>query len=210
MSASLIVPFELEYMKLLQFIGWNSAAVITSVSSSMLTGLISTMSRQGHYRPSVFRILDSSATDVKWLTEALIADPKVPQIHSQVVGRDIRFTIRVDRDRVDMVSMSVGIHLSRNGSNDVLMRNQSRQSELRGCYPRDRSHSRSVSIRHVVLGHDLDLLLEDLPEFDRLVCERGGRGLACSAIRTRRNTDARMTNHWYSAESEPGSAFCTT
>jgi hypothetical protein len=44
MSANLIVPFELEYMKLLQFIGWNSAAVMTSVNSSMLTGLMSTIS----------------------------------------------------------------------------------------------------------------------------------------------------------------------
>lgn len=43
-SASLMVPFELEYMNRLQCIGWNSAAVMTSVSSSMLTGLMSTMS----------------------------------------------------------------------------------------------------------------------------------------------------------------------
>ena len=50
MSASLIVPFELEYMNRLHCWGWNSAAVMTSVSSSMLTGLMSTMSarrRQG-------------------------------------------------------------------------------------------------------------------------------------------------------------------
>jgi hypothetical protein len=46
MSASLIVPFELEYMNKLQCIGWNSAAVMTSVSSSMFTGLMSTMSEQ--------------------------------------------------------------------------------------------------------------------------------------------------------------------
>lgn len=44
MSANLIVPFELEYMNRLQCIGWNSAAVMTSVSSSMFTGLMSTMS----------------------------------------------------------------------------------------------------------------------------------------------------------------------
>lgn len=43
MSASLIVPFELAYMNQLQLCGWNSAAVMTSVSSSMLAGLISTM-----------------------------------------------------------------------------------------------------------------------------------------------------------------------
>jgi hypothetical protein len=44
MSASLILLFELEYMKTLHCVGWNSAAVITSVSSSMLVGLISTIS----------------------------------------------------------------------------------------------------------------------------------------------------------------------
>lgn len=43
MSASLIVPFELAYINQLQLVGWNSAAVITSVSSSMFAGLISTM-----------------------------------------------------------------------------------------------------------------------------------------------------------------------
>lgn len=36
--------FELEYMKRLHCVGWNSVAVITSVSSSILTGLMSTMS----------------------------------------------------------------------------------------------------------------------------------------------------------------------
>jgi len=44
MSASLILLFELEYMKRLQCCGWNSAAVITSVNSSIFTGLISTIS----------------------------------------------------------------------------------------------------------------------------------------------------------------------
>lgn len=44
MSASLMLLFELEYMKTLHCVGWNSAAVITSVSSSMFAGLMSTMS----------------------------------------------------------------------------------------------------------------------------------------------------------------------
>jgi hypothetical protein len=50
MSASLIVPFELEYMNRLQCIGWNSAAVMTSVSSSMFTGLMSTISAAVSFR----------------------------------------------------------------------------------------------------------------------------------------------------------------
>lgn len=42
-SASLIVPLELAYMNQLQLCGWNSAAVMTSVSSSIFAGFISTM-----------------------------------------------------------------------------------------------------------------------------------------------------------------------
>ena len=49
-SASLMLLFELEYMNRLQCCGWNSVAVMTSVSSSMFTGLMSTMSRaQGQH-----------------------------------------------------------------------------------------------------------------------------------------------------------------
>ena len=44
MSASLTVPLDDEYEKRLHWSGWNSAAVMTSVSSSMLTGLMSRMS----------------------------------------------------------------------------------------------------------------------------------------------------------------------
>jgi hypothetical protein len=43
MSASLMVPLELAYMNQLQLFGWNSAAVMTSVNSSMFAGLMSTM-----------------------------------------------------------------------------------------------------------------------------------------------------------------------
>ena len=44
MSASLMLLLEEEYMKTLHCVGWNSAAVMTSVSSSMFVGLMSTMS----------------------------------------------------------------------------------------------------------------------------------------------------------------------
>ena len=44
MSASLMLLFELLYMNKLHCVGWNSAAVMTSVSSSIFAGLISTMS----------------------------------------------------------------------------------------------------------------------------------------------------------------------
>ena len=46
MSHSLIVPLLLLYTKRLHSAGWNSAAVMTSVSSSMFVGLMSTMSVQ--------------------------------------------------------------------------------------------------------------------------------------------------------------------
>lgn len=44
MSHNRIVPLLLLYTNVLQLFGWNSAAVITSVSSSILAGLISTIS----------------------------------------------------------------------------------------------------------------------------------------------------------------------
>eukprot|EP01139_Manchomonas_bermudensis_P010370 Amastigsp_a340305_166.p3 type:complete len:161 gc:universal Amastigsp_a340305_166:966-484(-) len=43
MSAILIVPFDDEYMNVEHESGWNSAEVITSVSSSMFSGLMSTI-----------------------------------------------------------------------------------------------------------------------------------------------------------------------
>ena len=44
MSHNRMVPLLLLYTNVLQLLGWNSAAVITSVSSSILAGLISTIS----------------------------------------------------------------------------------------------------------------------------------------------------------------------
>lgn len=111
-SASLIVPFELEYMNMLQCIGWNSAAVITSVSSSMFTGLMSTMSAI-----STMQLSSLAPTP----TEALVADVQVPQVNPQIICRDVRLPIRVDADRVDVVSVCVGVHLSRHSSGDAVV-----------------------------------------------------------------------------------------
>jgi len=58
----------LEYMKRLQCFGWNSAEVITSVSSSILAGLMSTMSM----RPSKEKMNTYCCVE---LTERLIGDP---------------------------------------------------------------------------------------------------------------------------------------
>lgn len=49
MSQSRRVPLLLLYTKRLQWWGWNSAAVITSVRSSMLAGLMSTMSEEKNH-----------------------------------------------------------------------------------------------------------------------------------------------------------------
>lgn len=76
-SASLMFDFELEYMKTLHCCGWNSAEVITSVSSSIFTGLISTM--------SVEDISLGSHSSAELRTEALVADIQVPQVHTQIV-----------------------------------------------------------------------------------------------------------------------------
>ena len=47
MSQSRMVPLLLLYTKVLHCCGWNSAAVMTSVNSSILAGLMSTMSNRG-------------------------------------------------------------------------------------------------------------------------------------------------------------------
>lgn len=55
MSHSRMVPLLLLYTNTLHCSGWNSAAVITSVSSSMFTGLMSTMSVGAQLRQSARR-----------------------------------------------------------------------------------------------------------------------------------------------------------
>ena len=82
---------------------------MTSVNSSMLTGLISTMSGSSAGIPfsSTLR-----------LTEALVANVEIPKIDPEIIRRDVRLLIGIDRYRVDMVCVSIGIHFSRNSSGD--------------------------------------------------------------------------------------------
>ena len=74
----------------------------------MFTGLISTMStcqlirRRGQEK----------------LTEALITDIKIPQVDPQIIGRDISLLIGIDRYRIDMICVSIGVYFSRYGSGD--------------------------------------------------------------------------------------------
>jgi hypothetical protein len=91
-------------MNWLQCVGWNSVAVMTSVNSSMFTGLISTMSAAQSLSASNNIINNKNL----WgRTEALITDIEVPQIYSQVVGRYVGLLIRIDRDRMDVICMCI-------------------------------------------------------------------------------------------------------
>ena len=64
------------------------------------------------------------------LTEALVANVEVPKVDAQVVSADIRLPIRVDRDRVDMISVRVGIDLSWDGGYDGLVQREPWQAEV--------------------------------------------------------------------------------
>lgn len=65
MSASLIVPFELAYINQLQLCGWNSAAVMTSVNSSMFAGLMSTMLKLWSWMFKFQRFIRRSSLEMK-------------------------------------------------------------------------------------------------------------------------------------------------
>lgn len=54
-------------------------------------------------------------------TEALITNIKIPEVDSEVVTRDERLAVRVDRDRVDVIGMGVLVDLSWNGGNDSVL-----------------------------------------------------------------------------------------
>lgn len=71
MSHRRMVPLLLLYTKTLHWCGWHSAAVITSVSSSILAGFISTMSERGNNKgnqqkdvPTHFKAVEMSPLQV--------------------------------------------------------------------------------------------------------------------------------------------------
>lgn len=47
--------------------------------------------------------------------EALILDVQIPEVYTQIIATDERLPIAVDRDTVDVVSMSIGISPPRYG-----------------------------------------------------------------------------------------------
>ena len=87
---------------------------MTSVSSSIFTGLMSTMSGGVHKN-------QSRGEGVTPLTKTLVANIKVPEVYTKIVGRDVGFLIRIDRDGMDMVCMSVSVNLAGNCGNDVVL-----------------------------------------------------------------------------------------
>lgn len=96
-------------------------------------------------------------------TEALVADVQVPEIDAQVVCRDIGFAIRVDRDRVDVVGMGVGVDFAWHGGDNGIVVSQLWQSE------RCARNGSMLSIAMVVLRDDFDGFLKHLPQLDSLV-----------------------------------------
>mmetsp|Transcript_47039 Transcript_47039/g.112064 ORF Transcript_47039/g.112064 Transcript_47039/m.112064 type:complete len:210 (-) Transcript_47039:360-989(-) len=63
-SAILIEPREFDHRNRLQWSGWHDAAVITSVSSSMLSGLMSTMLNEVSETPRFHRLIRRSSAEM--------------------------------------------------------------------------------------------------------------------------------------------------
>ena len=122
MSASLMLLLELEYMKTLHCVGWNSAAVMTSVISSMFAGLMSTISG--------FLLVVEAYTSEERRTKGLIGDIQVPEIDTEVVGRNISLQVRVDRDRMDVICVRIGVYFPRHSSNNIVLLCDTREFKL--------------------------------------------------------------------------------
>lgn len=89
---------------------------MTSVNSSMFTGLISTISAINSLRQ-----VSASNRDSSKRTKAPIADVKIPEVNPQIVCRDVSLLVRIDGYGVDMVGVSIRIHFTRHGRDDVVL-----------------------------------------------------------------------------------------
>ena len=55
-------------------------------------------------------------------TEALVCSLQVPKVQSEVIGREVRAVVAVDRDGVDVVGVCVGEHPPGHGLNgDIIL-----------------------------------------------------------------------------------------
>ena len=124
-------------------------------------------------RNNLSQLLHVCGFDVDYV-EALVLDVEVPEVDPQIIAANERFAIAVDRYAVDMVGMRVCIRLTRYCGNDGVVVCESWQLEVGGTAemrigvphrPASTSNtaSRRQLVRQVVLRHDLQRLLEDLP-----------------------------------------------
>lgn len=89
MSHSRMVPLLLLYTNTLHWCGWNSAAVITSVSSSMFTGLMSTMSGSAvkAERPAVLVSPCQPVPLAARIKRLAAREPSSKRIHTDALSR---------------------------------------------------------------------------------------------------------------------------
>jgi hypothetical protein len=54
-------------------------------------------------------------------TEAFVGNAEIPQVNSEVIGRNVCFPVRIDGYRVDVIGVCICVHLSWSGSNDMIL-----------------------------------------------------------------------------------------
>lgn len=69
----------------------------------------------------MFFIKQGAQESIKALTETLIAYIQVPQVDPQIVGRNIGFLIRVDRDGVYVICMGIGVYFTWHSCDYVIL-----------------------------------------------------------------------------------------
>lgn len=139
---------------------------MTSVNSSILTGLMSTISaRKGGSDPHPPRTRGGGRKE-GIRTEALVADVEIPEVDAEVVGGDVGFLVRVDGDGVYVVCVGVGVDFAGDGGDDVVLLLHAGEAEVaRG----GGGGHRPCAVEVIRLCDDAQGLFKDLPELDRLV-----------------------------------------
>lgn len=113
--------------------------------------------------------------------EALVLNIQVPQVHPQVVATDEGFPVAVDGDAVDVIGVRIGVRLPRDGGHDGIMMRHAREFQQGRVLERLTGRSGSPSAAdaggrqlagEVVLGDDLQRLVEHLPQLYRFIISR--------------------------------------
>lgn len=107
--------------------------------------------------------------------EALILNVEVPQVDAQIITTDVCLAIAVDRNAINVVSVGVGVHAARYGSDDCVVVCHAGEGEVGGAAEMfvgssdgaaansTACASRGQVLRQIVLGHDLEGFFKDLP-----------------------------------------------